>query len=189
MEQMEVNERIWDDADYIIPSSENNAFFIMTNVFITPNQVRGKCAEDYFQFLPNICNKDKQVNNTRTSLNQCEKGRILNYQSNGRETGECVKTDNDMDVDNMYTCEISAWCPVKTLPKLQESIIHGTENFTVFIKNSISFPSFVSELYRRNNMPYGVCKFRINDESTWLCPIFRIGDIVELAGGNKNPFT
>ena len=47
-------ERIWDKADYIIPPSENNAFFVMTNVVITPNQTRGKCPEDHFELPQTI---------------------------------------------------------------------------------------------------------------------------------------
>lgn len=33
--------RIWDVADYVIPAAENGAFFVATNVIITPNQTRG----------------------------------------------------------------------------------------------------------------------------------------------------
>ena len=34
--------RVWDEADYVIPPAENGAFFVATNVVITPNQTRGK---------------------------------------------------------------------------------------------------------------------------------------------------
>jgi hypothetical protein len=34
--------RVWDDADYVVPPAENGAFFVATNVVITPNQTRGK---------------------------------------------------------------------------------------------------------------------------------------------------
>ena len=64
-----------------------------------------------------------------------------------------------------------------------QPLIQGTENFTVLIKNAISFPWFDIVKYRRNNMPNGICMFDPEKESTWLCPIFRLGDIVELAGG------
>ena len=39
-------ERVWDESDYVIPPSENNAFFVMTNVVLTPNQTRTTCPED-----------------------------------------------------------------------------------------------------------------------------------------------
>ena len=38
-------ERVWDEADYVIPPAENGAFFVTTNVVITPNQTWGKCPE------------------------------------------------------------------------------------------------------------------------------------------------
>ena len=31
-------ERVWDEADYVVPPAENGAFFVTTNVVITPNQ-------------------------------------------------------------------------------------------------------------------------------------------------------
>ena len=33
-------------------------------------------------------------------------------------------------------------------------------------------------------MPNGICIFKKDDPTTHLCPIFKLGDIVELAGGN-----
>ena len=38
-------ERVWDEADYIVPPAENGAFFVTTNVVITPNQTLGHCPE------------------------------------------------------------------------------------------------------------------------------------------------
>ena len=38
-------ERVWDEADYVVPSAENGAFFVTTNVVITPNQTLGQCPE------------------------------------------------------------------------------------------------------------------------------------------------
>ena len=34
-------ERVWDEADYVVPPAENGAFFVATNVIITANQTRG----------------------------------------------------------------------------------------------------------------------------------------------------
>ncbi|GAU96412.1 hypothetical protein RvY_07864 [Ramazzottius varieornatus] len=36
---------IWDSVDFIVPSQENNAFFIATNVIATRNQRQGRCPE------------------------------------------------------------------------------------------------------------------------------------------------
>ena len=41
------NFRVWDEADYVVPPAENGAFFITTNVLITPNQTQGRCVENY----------------------------------------------------------------------------------------------------------------------------------------------
>ena len=38
-------ERVWDEADYVVPPAENGAFFVTTNVVITPNQTLGYCPE------------------------------------------------------------------------------------------------------------------------------------------------
>ena len=38
--------RIWDVTDYVVPPTESNAFFVTTNVIITPDQEKGTCAED-----------------------------------------------------------------------------------------------------------------------------------------------
>ena len=34
--------RVWDEADYVVPPAENGAFFITTNLNITPNQTQVK---------------------------------------------------------------------------------------------------------------------------------------------------
>ena len=36
---------MWDEADYVVPPAENGAFFVTTNVVITPNQTWGECPE------------------------------------------------------------------------------------------------------------------------------------------------
>ena len=187
-ELKDIYERVWDDADYVIPPSENQAFFIMTNVVITPDQIRGKCPEDHLEIPPLICHP-RQLNPNRTINIEndpyvCKKDRIFSYKSHGKETGSCIESDRDTD-DDVYTCEIMGWCPVEldVFPKVDRALIQGTENFTVFIKNAISFPWFDTRKYRRNNLPNGICIYNPKDESTWICPIFRLGDIVELAGG------
>ena len=62
------------------------------------------------------------------------------------------------------------------------------ENYTVFIKNSIAFPYFGPEFVRNNLNANNEkqCDFKkekITDNSIG-CQIFRLGDIVSLAGGN-----
>ena len=38
--------RVWDEADYVVPPAENGAFFITTNVLVTPNQTQSRCPEN-----------------------------------------------------------------------------------------------------------------------------------------------
>ena len=181
-------ERIWDEADYVIPPSESNAFFVMTNVVITPNQTRSQCPEDHLEIPKIICGSshdNKTESDKILEDNKCVEKRIFNYKSHGPQTGRCVISDRDNQ--KVDVCEISAWCPIELdiLPLANESLIKDTDRFTVLIKNSISFPGYGSEFYRRNNMPDGICIFSINDPTSHLCPIFRLGDIVKLAGGRK----
>ena len=42
---LKLYDRIWDEADYVVPPAENGAFFVTTNVVITPNQTWGTCPE------------------------------------------------------------------------------------------------------------------------------------------------
>ncbi|XP_023374472.1 P2X purinoceptor 5 [Otolemur garnettii] len=41
----ELGERLWDVADYVIPSQGENVFFVITNLIVTPNQRQKTCAE------------------------------------------------------------------------------------------------------------------------------------------------
>ena len=45
VEMLKLYDRIWDEADYVVPPAENGAFFVTTNVVITPNQTWGTCPE------------------------------------------------------------------------------------------------------------------------------------------------
>ena len=190
--QLKIYERVWDIADYVVPPSENNAFFVMTNAVITPNQTRSTCPEDHTEMPDTICTKDVRFETPMSEHqhpnkgNQCMRGRIRFYTSHGAETGRCVKHDRiQSSQDDVHVCEISGWCPVEqdTLLIDDEPLIPSTEYFTVLIKNAISFPWFDPEKYKRNNMPNGVCMFNPGRPETWTCPIFRLGDIVAMAEG------
>jgi hypothetical protein len=90
-----------------------------------------------------------------------------------------------------HACEIDSWCPIEIdkFPLGEEhALMAKAENYTVLIKNSISFPYFGPE-YVRNNLIANngkPCTFK-QDELTGQnngCQIIRLGDIVSLAGGN-----
>uniref|UniRef100_A0A8C5WI53 Purinergic receptor P2X 3 n=1 Tax=Leptobrachium leishanense TaxID=445787 RepID=A0A8C5WI53_9ANUR len=59
-------------------------------------------------------------------------------------------------------------------------ILHEAENFTVFVKNSVRFPIFNFE--RGNLLSSLNCRYHPITHP--FCPIFRLGDIVKLAGQN-----
>ena len=175
---MRILQRVWDPADFVVPPSENNAFFVVTNAIITPNQTRGACPEDHNK-IPDV---DCGMQDT------CSKGQIRKVTSHGAETGRCVHQDKRFDKNednNIRVCEISGWCPVEHNSLLMDTkpLLPNTENFTVFIKNTISFPWFDASKYKRNNMPNGICIFEPSNQSTHLCPIFRLGYIVDQAKG------
>ncbi|XP_055511737.1 P2X purinoceptor 4a isoform X1 [Leucoraja erinacea] len=159
-----LEEHLWDPADYVIPPQEESAFFVMTNAIVTRNQVQGLCPE-----LPSQSSRCK-------SDSDCTAG-YHDSQSNGVLTGKCNKGVN--------TCEIYGWCPVENdavIPK--PAILEEAENFTVLIKNSITFPKF--QFSKRNilssaNESYlKVCRFHQKNDPT--CPIFTLGDMVRDAG-------
>ena len=64
-------ERVWDEADYVVPPAENGAFFVTTNVVVTPNQTLGTCPEDPGELPQAIC----IVDDTTTLLSsKCARG-------------------------------------------------------------------------------------------------------------------
>jgi hypothetical protein len=83
--------RIWDVTDIIVPPVENNAFFITTNIVITPNQARGECAER------------EAVAPCRTDTD-CPAGRAASNLGSGINTGVCNATTG--------SCQVYAWCPL-----------------------------------------------------------------------------
>uniref|UniRef100_A0A8C9VKB7 P2X purinoceptor n=1 Tax=Scleropages formosus TaxID=113540 RepID=A0A8C9VKB7_SCLFO len=95
----------------------------------------------------------------------------------GRQmTGKCVNETG--------TCEVFAWCPIEHDREIPNPpLLMSSENYTLFIKNSITFPQF--QVFRSNlvegidNKYLKSCIY--NEEKDRYCPIFRLGDIVKLA--------
>uniref|UniRef100_A0A8C2L900 P2X purinoceptor n=1 Tax=Cyprinus carpio TaxID=7962 RepID=A0A8C2L900_CYPCA len=95
----------------------------------------------------------------------------------GQMTGRCIS--------NTSTCEIYSWCPVEDDRQIPDpAILLTSENYTLFIKNSITFPHFNvvrSNLVESVNQSYiNTCLYHPKTDP--LCPIFRLRDIVELSG-------
>ncbi|XP_042580079.1 P2X purinoceptor 1-like isoform X2 [Cyprinus carpio] len=153
-------ERIWDAADFVFPEQGASSFVVMTNYIATVGQQQDKCPE-----LPdgkNKCTTDKD----------CDKGKYKRQM-----TGRCIS--------NTSTCEIYSWCPVEDDRQIPDpAILLTSENYTLFIKNSITFPHFNvvrSNLVESVNQSYiNTCLYHPKTDP--LCPIFRLGDIVELSG-------
>ncbi|XP_045055098.2 P2X purinoceptor 1 isoform X2 [Desmodus rotundus] len=102
----------------------------------------------------------------------------------GIRTGKCVAFN-----DTVRTCEIFGWCPVEVddyIPR--PALLREAENFTLFIKNSISFPRF--EVKRRNlveevNATY-MKRCLYHKISHPLCPVFNLGYVAQESGQSFN---
>uniref|UniRef100_A0AAQ5Y0B7 P2X purinoceptor n=1 Tax=Amphiprion ocellaris TaxID=80972 RepID=A0AAQ5Y0B7_AMPOC len=100
------------------------------------------------------------------SDSDCEGGSFKRT-GHGQMTGVCV--------EGTKTCEVLAWCP---------SVHDKYHNYTLFIKNSVTFPLFG---VTRSNLVEGIdadyiSKCLHDPKKAPLCPIFRLGDIVKLSG-------
>ncbi|KAG8228893.1 hypothetical protein J437_LFUL007630 [Ladona fulva] len=169
--------RLWDVSEYVIPASENDAFFIMTNTIITPNQSFGTCDE----------NPDVKGALCGVGLPPCKKG-YVNRLGNGVTTGRCVNSTQNSEVQ---VCEVEAWCPVDDgiFPlKGSKPLLEDSQYYTVLIKNRIYFPKFGTKYLRSNLMvSKNLNRLQSCRYDKWkdpLCPIFLIKDVVESAGEN-----
>jgi P2X purinoceptor 4 len=164
--------RLWDVADYVVPPQENDAFFLTTNIVITPQQKQGKCPEDPTVYQAQ-CTDDSQ----------CQFGTPF-ATGNGVKTGKCVQSDQNKTVK---TCEIFAWCPVEVdqLPIEGKAMLADSKDFTVLIKNYVEFPKFQVKrniLDKQTKQYLRTCRYNRSDEFDKYCPIISIGTIVREAG-------
>ncbi|XP_040076711.1 P2X purinoceptor 4 [Ixodes scapularis] len=173
-----VYKKVWDIADIVVPPEESGQFFVTTNLIITPNQHMKTCPED-----PNVKQAHcKSVNDTTS----CTPGEAL-LLGNGVLTGRCVPAPPPNQT--LHVCEIAGWCPVEQNYgplKNGQALFGDVRNFTVLVKNYIEFPLFHvrrSNIQASDNSTYlKYCRY--NADSDPLCPVFRLGDIVEEAGVN-----
>nr|XP_034996031.1 P2X purinoceptor 1 isoform X1 [Zootoca vivipara] len=138
----------------------------MTNFIITRGQKQETCPEH-----PEAgkCDRDSE----------CTAGKFLR-QGQGIMTGKCVNFSH-----TEKTCEIFGWCPVEIDDKVPNPpLLLAAENFTLFIKNSITFPKFK---VARRNLVEGVNKSYLRSctyhkDRDPLCPVFDLGYVVEESG-------
>ncbi|XP_074527039.1 P2X purinoceptor 4a-like [Halichoeres trimaculatus] len=159
--------KFWDVADYVIPSQSVNSFFVLTNMVITPHQTQARCAE-----LPGP---------STTCVDDCDC--IEGYsdpRGNGIRTGLCENYST-----TARTCEVLSWCPLEIDTKLpKHPLLAAAENFTVLIKNSITYPKF--NFHARNILPHinslylKRCQFNRTTDPD--CPIFLLKHMVSEAG-------
>lgn len=154
-----ISYRIFDTADYVIPPSEYNSFFVLTS-FVSTDQKPGLCPEDITKANA-ICKEDSD----------CEG--INQNTWNGIPTGKCIDYNT-----TLKTCQINAWCPVED--DSSANLIQNVLNFTVFIKNDVEFKAFGER--ERNILPnltnsyIATCVYDpVKDP---YCPVFRLEDIV-----------
>ncbi|KAF5911734.1 hypothetical protein HPG69_015712 [Diceros bicornis minor] len=100
----------------------------------------------------------------------------------GIRTGKCVAFN-----DTVRTCEIFGWCPVEVDDNVpRPALLREAENFTLFIKNSISFPRFkVNRCNLVEEVTTAYMKTCLYHKTLHpLCPIFKLGYVVQESGLN-----
>jgi P2X purinoceptor 4 len=150
---------ILDNADFVVPPQENNALFIMTN-FIRTDQQRDRCGEGT-DIKEAAC-----INDTI-----CKALGPYPPKSNGRWTGKCRLQEG--------RCEIEGWCPVENDLFMPKPIMDSL-NLTIFVKNFIQFTRFGISRTNIFHNSQNINKCRFHPVKDRLCPIFRVGNLLEI---------
>jgi len=132
----------YDAGDLVIPGSENGAVFIATRALRTI-QHQGECPDD----------SDLTKNNC-TVPKDCVNGSSTTY-------GWVVP-----DACNLATrkCNVSAWCPVEVEDPKQFTAFANIEEWTLFIRSEVTYPSFKNtpRFSNAEEVQEGVNLFRVS---------------------------
>ncbi|CAF1057371.1 unnamed protein product [Brachionus calyciflorus] len=169
----DINYKLLDTADYVIPPSEYNSIFIMTN-FIKTEQKQSICDEEYWKYKA-ICNTDEDCS---------QPGNFVNTW-NGIPTGKCIQSSIRSD---LKVCEIKAWCPGEhDNERYEDNVVRNVLNYTIFIKNDIEFKMFHKKQRNilRNITNTYISRCTYHDLKDPYCPVFQVGYILDKAEPNQ----
>ncbi|CAF0893724.1 unnamed protein product [Rotaria sordida] len=156
---------IMDVADYVIPPSENDAIFIMSN-FIQTNQKQSICPES-IRLKQAICINDDMCSNQPfiPAMNGRWTGRCLFTPEKNivNQTGAAIKSSTGL-------CEYAGWCPPEDGDS-SSMYVQGVPKFTIFIKTFIEFPLFG---IKTKNMVDNLKPCVFDSVYNKDCPIFTI---------------
>eukprot|EP00483_Globobulimina_turgida_P003554 UN03560 len=134
------NGTVYDAMDLVIPSIEENAFFITTSMIITPNQIRDNCPG----------NTDVPKCHPTNFEDVCGVG-TYSPKSQGIYTGNCCYSNLTNNCASNYNftnytsndrCEVKSWCPNEIDNKSEAVHIVNIGAFTAFVKVDIAFSAF-----------------------------------------------
>ncbi|XP_051891613.1 P2X purinoceptor 1 [Pristis pectinata] len=158
-----VGPKVLDMVDYTFPSQGSDSFVIMTNYIITPKQSMKFCTQHH---TSGECDSDSD----------CPTGKFSRY-GQGIMNGKCLNNS-----EGVKTCEVFGWCPAENDHHLPNPpLLMAAENFTIFIKNSVTFTAFGVS---RRNLVESITKAYLQNCTYHkvhqpLCPVFRLGYIAE----------
>ncbi|XP_062887830.1 P2X purinoceptor 1 [Mobula hypostoma] len=167
-----IGPRVLDTVDYTFPSQGLDSFVIMTNYIITPKQSMKLCTQDQ-----KGSNLQKNEMGTLTPAELAELHTRSHQGQSGIMNGKCLNNS-----EGVKACEVFGWCPAENDNRLPNPpLLMAAENFTIFIKNSITFTAFGVS---RRNIVESITKAYLQNCTYHkvhhpLCPVFRLGSIAE----------
>jgi hypothetical protein len=173
--------QVYDVFDLQSPALEDDAAFLTTNMWTTPQQTRGKCV---WRDGKNACD----------SAHPCVPLTMVN---NGRQIGNCVPVGNgtreeqkeemrrwkledesderilpDEAASGAGFCELFAWCPAEQEPKSSAFALQGLDLFTLFTRIEIHYPNLHQKASNEGD----------SDSVTPGLNSWTFGEIAQLAG-------